>query len=284
MIKKWIHRLLTMLFRRNPELGLAYKYYRYLCSNPSYLLDPEETKLGFRFNGNPLMVSGNFEPKETRLVRELIKDVDCVINVGANTGYYACLALHAGKSIIAFEPLPENLHFLLRNIRANGWQSSAQVFPMALSNQAGILEIYGGGTGASLIEGWAQNASDEVILVPTTTLDAILDGRFNNNEKLLLIVDIEGAEKMMLDGASKILNQSPKPIWIVEITSHEHQPKGVFVNPFLLETFQLFWNAGYEAYSIEENLRKVTLQEIEDIASSSTAKTGSHNYLFKPVS
>lgn len=230
------------------------------------------------------MVSGEFEPNETPLVHELIKDVDCVVNVGANIGYYSCLALQAGKSIIAFEPLPENLHFLLRNVKANGWQSKAQVFPMALSNRVGIIEIYGGGTGASLIEGWAQSSSDEKILVPTTTLDNILGHRFHNNERVLLIVDIEGAEKMMLDGASKILNHSPQPLWVIEITSHEHQPKGVSVNPFFLATFELFWEAGYEAYSIEENLRKITRQEIEDTASSRIAKTGSHNYLFRSAS
>lgn len=228
------------------------------------------------------MERGEFEPHETHLVCELIKEVDVLINVGANIGYYSCLALHAGKSVIAFEPIPENLHFLLRNIKVNGWESRAQVYPIALSNDVGVLEIYGGGTGASLIEGWAQNPSDDMTLVPISTLDRVLAGQFNN-EKVLFIIDIEGAEKMMLEGAATFINRSPKPLWIVEITSHQHQPQGVSVNPHLLGTFQLFWDAGYEAWAIEDNLRKVTPEEIQELMNSSTVKTGAPNYLFKAI-
>jgi len=284
MSKKWIHSVLRPIFRHNPQLGRAYKYYRYLCSNPSYLQSPQKTSLGFRFNGNPLMEQGQFEPNETGLIRELVQSVDVVINVGANIGYYSCLALQAGKSLVAFEPIPENLHFLLRNIKANGWESRAEVFPMALSNHTGILEIYGGGTGASLIEGWAQNSSDDVTLVPITTLDKVLGSKFNHNEKILFIVDIEGAEKMMLDGASGFINRSPKPLWVIEVTSHQHQPAGVVVNPHLLETFRLFWNTGYEAWAVEDSLRKVSPQEIEDLIQFPGKKMGAPNYLFREAS
>lgn len=280
MAKKWIHHILTPIFRQNPALGLAYRYYRFLRSNPGFLEDPKQCHLGFQFNGNPLMERGEFEPLETKLVCELINQVDTLINVGANIGYYSCLALHAGKSAIIFEPIPENLHFLLRNIKANGWESRAQVYPIALSNELGILEIYGGGTGASLIEGWAHNSSDDKILVPISTLDKTLSGRLEN-ERILFIIDIEGAEKMMLEGASSFINRSPKPLWIIEITSHQHQPEGVLVNPHLLSTFQLFWDAGYEAWAIENELRKVSKLEIEELMYSPVAKTGAPNYLFK---
>ena len=154
--------------------------------------------------------------------------------------------MHAGKSIIAFEPIPENLHFLLRNIKANGWESKAQVYPIALSNQVGVLEIYGGETGASLIEGWSENSKWDMLLVPVSTLNQTLKGQFRD-EKILFIVDIEGAEKMMLEGASDFIARTPKPMWLIEITSHQHQPKGVAVNPHLPATFELFWKAGYEA-------------------------------------
>ncbi|OYY21091.1 MAG: hypothetical protein B7Y05_01705 [Polynucleobacter sp. 24-46-87] len=97
------------------------------------------------------MERGELEPLETHLVCELVKEVDVLINVGANIGYFSCLALRAGKSVIAFEPIPENLHSLLHNIKVNGWQPRAQICPIALSNDVGVLEIYGGGTGLSLI-------------------------------------------------------------------------------------------------------------------------------------
>ncbi|OYY21092.1 MAG: hypothetical protein B7Y05_01710 [Polynucleobacter sp. 24-46-87] len=83
-------------------------------------------------------------------------------------------------------------------------------------------------------------------LVPILTLDKVLAGQVGN-ERILFIIDIEGAEKMMLEGAFTFINRSPRPLWIIEITSHQHQPQGFSVNSHLLSTFQLFWDACYEA-------------------------------------
>lgn len=203
-----------------------------------------------------------------------------VVNVGANIGYYICLAIQGGKRTIAFEPIPENLHFLLRNIKANGWESKAQVYPMALSNDVGIQEIYGGGTGASLIQGWSENSKEDMLLIPVSTLNQVLMGQLQN-EKILFIVDIEGAEKMMLDGASDFINRNPRPMWLIEITSHQHQPKGVSINPHLLQTFERFWDLGYEAWAVESSLRKVGPQEIQDLIDSTVTEASTPNYLFK---
>lgn len=280
MSKKLIHKVTQPIFQRNPALRLAYQYYRFIKSNRSYLKSPRETVLGFKFNGNDQMECGDFEPNETRLVQKLIQDVDVVVNVGANIGYYVCLALYGGKSIVAFEPIPENLHFLLRNIKINQWDARATVFPMALSDRVGIFEIYGGGTGASLVAGWSDNSLEDMLLVPVTTLNQALKGQLST-EKLLFIVDIEGAEKMMLDGATDFIRRNPKPMWLVEITSHQHQPRDIDINPHLLDTFQIFWDAGYEAWAVEDQLRKVLPQEIEELMISPKQKPGSPNYLFK---
>ncbi len=86
---------------------------------------------------------------------------------------------------------------------------------------------------------------------------------------------------MMLEGASSFINRSPKPWWVVEVTSHQHQPKGVSINQDLLDTFRLFWNAGYEAWAIEDSLRKVDAQEIEGLVQFPGKKTDTSNYLFR---
>ena len=48
-------------------------------------------------------------------------------------------------------------------------------------------------------------------------------------------MDIEGAEKYMLEGGQKLLDLKLKPIWLIEISINEHQPKGVTINPDLVE-------------------------------------------------
>ncbi len=56
-----------------------------------------------------LMRTGRFEVEETALVARLLDQVDLFVDIGANIGYYTCLALKKGKPVIAFEPQQQNL-------------------------------------------------------------------------------------------------------------------------------------------------------------------------------
>jgi len=242
--------------------------------------DPHiQTPWGFTLSGHTEMASGNFEPTETALIRSLLSEVDIFVNVGANIGYYCCHALSLRKKTIAIEPNGRNLHYLLNNIRKNNWSKDAQVFPVALGEEAGILPMWGSGTGASLVKGWAANPDTLVKLVPISTLDRILGSELHNKRSLIL-VDIEGAEKMMLEGASKSLVNNPKPIWIVEIASTEHQPAGVKFNPNFNATFKLFVDRGYKIYAIDEPDKALQLDIISD-AEKLKEKFRVNNFIFK---
>lgn len=226
------------------------------------------------------MENGKFEIFETTLIKKLLPQADVVINIGANIGYYTCLALSQNKKTIAIEPINANLYYLLRNIKANNWEVNAEVFPLAVSDRVGVFEIYGGGTGASLIKGWSGTPKNEMTLVPATTLDTLFLGRFKN-QKILFIVDIEGAEKFMLDGAINFIDMTPKPIWFVEITAHTHQPQGVSVNPFLMETFEKFWEKGYKSWGVTNGkIVPVTKPDIQNIIETDWHDGEMGNYIF----
>lgn len=155
-MKKKIIRLAKPIVERFPKLAMIYRSVR--DSWQTYE-EPKETPMGFKLVGNQSMQKGQFEPEETQIVKKIVSFVDVVINVGANIGYYCCIALSQRKYVIAFEPINLNLRYLLRNIKANNWESLIEVYPMALSDKVGVIEIYGGGTGASLVEGWAGSLS-----------------------------------------------------------------------------------------------------------------------------
>jgi FkbM family methyltransferase len=208
---------------RFPKAAAAYRYMRDIRQ---ILQEPKETSMGFKFIGDRSMEQGIFEPEETKIAAKLFPQVDVFINVGANIGYYCCQALRYGKHTVAFEPIEFNLRYLYKNIKANHWEKMIEVFPIALSDKISIIEIFGGGTGASLVKGWAGTSEQYVTLVPTSTMDNILGSRFQD-KRCFLLVDIEGAEKYMLAGAAKMLAREPRPIWMVEISISEHQPKGV---------------------------------------------------------
>lgn len=241
--------------------------------------DPEMTPLGFRFAGNRAMELGTFEPEETELVRRLLEHSDAMINVGANIGYYCCLSIGAGKQVVAFEPIELNVRQLLKNLRANQWGGRAEVYPIALSSEVGVVEIYGSGTAASMVSGWAGIPRSDVRLVPASTLDLVIGTRFSGRS-CLVIIDVEGAEHAVLQGAGALLHATPKPVWMVEIAVQEHQPEDHRVNPLLRQTFQKFWSAGYSAYTADQQLRLILETEVERAEVTGQSPFPTHNFLF----
>jgi len=268
-------RALKPLVEKAPGLAAAYRAYR----DTTDLRLPTPTPMGFKLEGNESMRTGAFEPVETAIVDRLLDDVDYLVNVGANVGYYCCYALMKGKHTIAFEPVPSNLRHLFRNLRANGWGLGVEVFPLAVSDRVGLVDIYGGGTGASLVRGWAGTPSSVVSTVPVSTLDRVIGSRLNG-KRCLIVMDIEGAELPALRGAAGLLGQSPRPIWMVEISVGEHQPDGVAVNPDLAATFEMFWDRGYDSWTATSPARPVTHEEIAAIVNGGRDTLATHNFVF----
>lgn len=269
-------KLLKPFIQRFPRLAMTYRRMR---DSWRSFDQPRQTPMGFLFSGNAEMQAGRFEPEETRLVIFLLKKSEVLVNVGANVGYYACLALSRGVRVLAFEPEMQNAQYLLRNIHINGWGEQVEVYPLALSNNVGVIQIYGGGTGASIVEGYSGTARSFSNLVPCTTLEHLLGQRLAG-KKVLAIIDVEGAERLMLEGARNLVRGTPPPIWMVEIAITENQPAGVKINPNLVATFALFWDAGYEAWAVEGDCRRIQRSEIEAIAAGGTIQFKTRNFIF----
>jgi FkbM family methyltransferase len=263
-----IHYLLISLYRNIRD---------HLEKNQEFI----KTPWGFYLSGHKDMALGFFEPTETKTVNKLISDVDIFVNVGANIGYYCCHALNMGKSIIAVEPNVNNLHYLLKNIEKNGWSKRAEIFPVALSYETCILKMWGSRTGASLIKGWAKIPENYVTQVPVLTLDRIL-GDSLRGKKSLILIDIEGAEFMMLKSAIKTISNSPHPIWMIEITSTQHQPVDSIINPYFLSTFELFFSHGYKSYMIGDDGREqeIKLDDLNKFLAGEIS-IDNHNFIFK---
>lgn len=253
--------------------------YRGVRDQLAYMDEPVVTPWGFKLSGNLAMAKGEFEPIETEVVINILQDVDVLVNVGANIGYYCSHALHMGKSVIAFEPMQRNLRFLCQNVKANNWKN-IEIYPVALSNQVGVLEIYGADTGASIVKGWAGTPESYVTLVPSTSLDNVLGSRLQGR-KVLVLIDVEGAEKGVLEGATALLRNEPKPLWLLEISSTEHQPQGIAVNPHFAATFKIMLDAGYEAFTADKLMRRITWAEIEAVQNGEADMFGTHNFLFR---
>jgi len=234
-----------------------------------------QTLFGFLFTGNRGMAEGRFEPTETRFVNDTLPHVDWLVNIGANIGYYCCHALAAGRPVVAFEPVSHNLLALFRNLQANHWETRAEVFPIALGAEVGIAEIYGGGTSASLLKGWAK-ADTVGETTPCNTLDNCLGPRMGERAALV-VMDTEGFEFEVLCGAGEVLRQAQKHVWMIEISLFGHRQE---INPHYVDTFRMFEEAGYACWCLGDTLQPVAITDVQAAVAEGREHFSNHNYVF----
>ena len=238
------------------------------------------TPLGFKLIGNRKMQRGDFEPEETQLLLKLFEKADVFVDVGANVGYFTCLARSRKLHTIAVEPQANNLDFLYASLRANEWQD-VEVFPVGLAERAGTAELYGGGTAASLIPGWhtKEDAWQHVVqTIPLSTLDILLGDRFAGR-RMVIKIDVEGFEAGVIAGATRTLKQSPAPVWLMEICLTEHHPSGI--NPQFKQVFEAFWKHGYTALTVGSETRTVKPEDVDRWIANRKRDFGTINFLFE---
>ncbi|MCZ4353915.1 FkbM family methyltransferase [Roseovarius aestuarii] len=226
------------------------------------------------------MQTGQFEPTETVLLRHLLSRADLFVNVGANFGYYICMARQLGIRSVAVEPVPINVETLRRNIAVNSWDDGFTIHPVACGETAGDCEIFGEGSGASLIPGWARNPSALCHTVPVVRLDDLLkDEKISG--KSVFLVDVEGFELEVLRGAQKILTSPDRPIWMLESGLTDHRPEGN-LNTKFLDVVTLVQEHGYIVLNAQDPSVEVTLGLIEDSIAQGVDQLGTHNFVLIP--
>ena len=118
-----------------------------------------------------------------------------------------------------------------------------------------------------------------VTQVPILSLERVL-GDTLQGKKALILVDIEGAEFMMLQGAKQTLMNEPRPIWLMEISSTEHQPVDTVMNPNFTKTFELFFAQGYQAFRADEAGQEITSLKVQQVIDGNQ-KLSTHNFVFQ---
>lgn len=157
-----------------------------------------------------LFIYGKRELLDTFVVRQEIKGVMNVLDVGANIGYYALMEaeqLEDGK-VYAFEPDPRNIELLRENIALNNHENRIKVFPYAASNKNERAKnfLLGERTNISgFIERGGETGSVEVECIKLDDLPYI-------NEIDFIRMDIEGYECKVLEGARDFLTTTTRAL------------------------------------------------------------------------
>jgi FkbM family methyltransferase len=237
---------------------------------------PVDTAYGFRFAGNPAYLSPGWEPNEQRIVTSLLPKVTAFVDVGANHGFYTALAAHAGVQTVAIEPEEGNLRFLKATVAANRFPT--EILPVALSDAPGVLDLFGDGDTASVVQAWGSTRPSFHQLVPANTLDNLLGARWPN-ERILIKIDVEGAEARVLAGAAAMIARTPRPYWLIETFPNvfgSNEKTSAF-----LQVFDAM--AGYSVFLANGRQTPVTPDLIEAWAADPRFKgRGNSNFLFVP--
>ena len=192
----------------------------------------------------------SYEPSITPVLDSIINNAQVFINVGANHGIYVLRYAKKGKEVVAFEALQENVDFLLKNINENSLVDNVTVFPIAVSSKRGIERFFGMSTGGSLLRGWNYQY-DQGKLVQCIDLDYLIFDKIIGKSAVFLI-DVEGAEFQVLQGALEIIRKHKESKFVIEIPTRQFMPDEKF-NPNFSKVFNLFFSCGYVAYEIEAN-------------------------------
>ena len=154
---------------------------------------------------------GVWEADVMKLLVRFLRPGSLFVDVGANVGFHAVFGAQLGAHVVAVEPVPWTLELL----RANVWRHGADVEVVAAAASDGLgpvrLQL------ESAHRSGAQIGSTG-IEVRAATLDALVP----QGEVDVLKIDVEGAEPLVLRGASAILERSPVLLAIVEFGLRPH--------------------------------------------------------------
>jgi len=129
--------------------------------------------------------------------RRILRPGDLFVDVGANVGAYALWAAELDADVIAVEPDPGAVLRLRCNAGMNDYP--VEILECALADRAGEMALTAGlDVTNHLVLGVAHGATRRV---EVRTLDEVLGERRAAGMK----VDVEGAERLVLDGGSRAL-------------------------------------------------------------------------------
>lgn len=202
---KWISRLIYGLRYENvKKIDLVIEGH-----NLTFNTDDEYSKKWFipRYLGGKI-----HEPCLSKLIVESLTQDSCFIDVGANLGYFTCLAAKLCQfgSVHAFEMDHNCIPLIRNNLRANSCNNTT-INCLAVSNELGSIEIPDESLpNPELMIATSETRKTKTVL--TTTLDSYVSkaGIIPN----LIKIDAEGAEMRILQGATNLLKTNRPKIFV----------------------------------------------------------------------
>ncbi|MGE3327741.1 MAG: FkbM family methyltransferase [Acidimicrobiia bacterium] len=195
--------------------------------------------------------------EELVVFNSLLDQVTCVVDIGANVGYFTQIALGRGAEVVAVEPNPEAIGQLLRGLINCGCDTSRlTVLHGAVTHRSGLGLLHGGGQGASLDPAWLESRGHYSTVTPFFSLAQVLSLR-SSNGRALLKIDVEGHEGPVLDGLEFAIERTgaTRPFLLFE--------RGRAWNPVVPEEDEVLrklWRYNYRIFALKEDVSIISAE------------------------
>jgi len=166
------------------------------------------------------------ERATTKLFKQVVKEGNMVVDLGANIGYFTLLAaklVGENGKVFAFEPEPQNYSYLKKNIKLNNY-NNVETLQKAVSDRNGKTELYvcSYDTGHHSINQYngieaysrGRHTEKHSIEIETVALDSFLEGKTDHVD--VIKMDVEGAEALALTGMDGLLRRNEKTKMFIE--------------------------------------------------------------------
>jgi FkbM family methyltransferase len=189
----------------------------------------------------------HYEP-ELGYLEEVLSRGKTFVDVGACYGIYTLAASKiVGKEgrVIAFEPAPRAFRVLQKNLELNCLKN-VLAYPLALTERKGKAWLYRHPNVGCDSLGRDHSFTESKDEIATESLDNILR-KISVDQVDVIKMDVQGAEELVLRGASKIL-KSQHPVVIFEVYPQATVPLGL--RPY--GAWELLESLGYELFVVDQ--------------------------------
>lgn len=229
---------------------LKWRLHWMVTDEPQVVSYAETLKINIPKSGSGSLIyyQGFSEIETATFVRSFLDLGMIFVDVGAHIGEYTLLAAKlVGETgeVHAFEPQPSLFPLLQDSIQINNFDH-VKPNQLALCDHIGEVEfeVFDEPSVSSIKKQSSTKTAAEIIRVSTTSLD-IYSTEIGRKIDLIK-VDVEGAEKLVFEGATSLMSRSESeaPAWIFEYAPNAYAQFGYQTQDLL----DLLYQHDYQVY------------------------------------
>lgn len=205
---------------------------------------------------------GVLEPGTIEVLKSLIQEGDCVLDIGANIGLTvipAARQVGVTGEVIAFEPASRAASLLRQSLALNSLSERVTLHQNAAGEVGGRAQLHIGRIlGQSSLLPIEDSTGQEEVVVET------VDSLVPQGRRVRLVkIDAEGYEVLVWRGMQRVIAENPEMIVIVEFGPSHLARAGVNVESWIDQ----FHASGFDLYEIDESTSCLRpLRPLEELA------------------